>query len=316
MYKSHTWLEAALIMCVCVRARVCVCVRACVCVYSSVQWKWFSGVTGCTWMSCFQWCQRTNFTAPGCVCVSQRKKVPDEWQARQTIPVMFQVSSSMQRKLQQEQEARFISQSLPSLGHDVCFLFFSSNFFLENHCRSTEKTNKPPKNKHGPVLHRGNAKCDGQEAFARCTINDTIDKKKNSSFLRGHRLAVQRKKERTSTCADLFCCFFEIALPLSLSLDGGTHRHSERTCARGWSGDGRTSSSFFSVKVNVLPTTAITQKKLFFRDVSSEIGPWIIDESLSCSSAPIKATHQAIETGGTLMQFEEQCTAKNNFETS
>ena len=39
------------------------------------------------------------------------------------------------------------------------------------------------------------------------------------------------------------------------------------------------------------------------------------DESLSCPSAPIKATHEAIETGGTVIHFEEQCTAKNNFET-
>ena len=29
-----------------------------------------------------------------CVCVSQRKKVPDEWQARQATPAIFQVSSS------------------------------------------------------------------------------------------------------------------------------------------------------------------------------------------------------------------------------
>ena len=124
------------------------------------------------------------------------------------------------------------------------------------------------------VLHRGNAKCDSQEAFARGTIYDTIDEKhtvsgvslwlarqhagrkkisrglriwrnrevrspreifflrpaccwashnetpltvKNSSFLTGHRLAVQRKnKQRTSTWADIFCRFFEFALSLSL----------------------------------------------------------------------------------------------------
>ena len=35
-------------------------------IYSLVQWNWFSGVTGCTWNSCIQWRQRTNFTAPGC----------------------------------------------------------------------------------------------------------------------------------------------------------------------------------------------------------------------------------------------------------
>ena len=34
--------------------------------YSLVQWNWFSDVTGCTWVTCIQWRQRTNFTAPGC----------------------------------------------------------------------------------------------------------------------------------------------------------------------------------------------------------------------------------------------------------
>ena len=34
--------------------------------YSLVQWNWFSNVTGCTWVTCIQCCQRTNFTAPGC----------------------------------------------------------------------------------------------------------------------------------------------------------------------------------------------------------------------------------------------------------
>ena len=34
--------------------------------YSLVQWNWFSDITGCTWVTCIQWRQRTNFTAPGC----------------------------------------------------------------------------------------------------------------------------------------------------------------------------------------------------------------------------------------------------------
>ena len=35
--------------------------------YSLVQWNWLSGVTGCTWISCIQRRQRSNFTAPGCM---------------------------------------------------------------------------------------------------------------------------------------------------------------------------------------------------------------------------------------------------------
>ena len=35
--------------------------------YSLVQRNWLSDVTGCTWVTCIQWRQRTNFTAPGCI---------------------------------------------------------------------------------------------------------------------------------------------------------------------------------------------------------------------------------------------------------
>ena len=44
------------------------CKCACICMYSLVQWNWLSAaaVTGCTWVTCIQWRQRTDFTAPGC----------------------------------------------------------------------------------------------------------------------------------------------------------------------------------------------------------------------------------------------------------
>ena len=32
-----------------------------------MQWNWLSDITGHTWLTCIQWCQRTNFTAPGCI---------------------------------------------------------------------------------------------------------------------------------------------------------------------------------------------------------------------------------------------------------
>ena len=61
------------------------------------------------------------------------------------------------------------------------------------------------------------------------------------------------------------------------------------------------SSSFFSVKVNVLPTKPIAKK--LFRDFSSETR----DESVSCSCASIaiKVTEQAIERG--CDSVEERC---------
>ena len=40
--------------------------KALSCKYRMVQWDWFSEVTGCTWVTCIQWRQRTNFTAIGC----------------------------------------------------------------------------------------------------------------------------------------------------------------------------------------------------------------------------------------------------------
>ena len=40
---------------------------------SLVQWNWFFDVTECTWVSCIQWCQRTNFTAPGCIYKKKKK---------------------------------------------------------------------------------------------------------------------------------------------------------------------------------------------------------------------------------------------------
>ena len=45
--------------------------------YSLVQWNWFSDITGCTWISWVRWCQRTNFTAPGCMqkCTHIRNQV-------------------------------------------------------------------------------------------------------------------------------------------------------------------------------------------------------------------------------------------------
>ena len=52
-----------------------------------------------------------------CVCHNEKKKVPDEWQARQALPAILQVSSSKHnaKKITTRVPARFISRSLPSL---------------------------------------------------------------------------------------------------------------------------------------------------------------------------------------------------------
>ena len=78
----------------------------------------------------------------------------------------------------------------------MTFVFYVSRpIVFENQCGSAEKTNKPPKNKHSrALLHRGNAKCDSQEAFARGTIDDTIDEKQLISNRPRSRSAAKNKK--------------------------------------------------------------------------------------------------------------------------
>ena len=46
--------------------------------YSLVQWTWFSDVSECSWITCIQWRQRTNFTTPGCILIVHKNKV--DWQ--------------------------------------------------------------------------------------------------------------------------------------------------------------------------------------------------------------------------------------------
>ena len=129
---------------------------------------------------------------------------------------------------------------------------------------------------------------------------------------------MQRKKKTKDVylSRSLLPLFRVCSLSLSLQTSEHTHRRSERTCAREWSSDGGTSSSFFSVKVNALKEPTKLSQKNFLRDFSSETCPWIRhDEPLGYSSAPIIATDQAIYRDGAVIHFEERCAAKNNFET-
>ena len=148
----------------------------------------------------------------------------------------------------------------------MTFVFYVSRpTFFENQCGSAEKTNKSSKNKHGTSQR----KCEmWWSRSVRLRYHwSTTPLMKNSSFLTGHRLAVQRKKtNKGRPLEQISSAAFSRLLSLSLSRPwqwARTPTYSEWTCAREWSSDGRTSSSFFSVKVNVLPTTAITQNKLF-----------------------------------------------------
>ena len=185
----------------------------------------------------------------------------------------------------------------------MTFVFYVSRpIVFENQCGSAEK-NKQTTKKINTVLHRGNAKCDSQEAFARGTIDDTIDEKQLISNRPRSRSAAKNKK-RMSIWADIFCRFFEFALPHSPDQWARTHRHSEQTCAREWSSDCRTSSSFFSVKVYVFKVPTKANTKNFFRDFSLETRPWIHhDESRSYSNGPNKSDRPGYRDG-TLIQLK------------
>ena len=163
------------------------------------------------------------------------------------------------------------------------FFMFLVQFFLKINAGARKKQTNHQKINN--VLHRGNAKCDGQEAYARGTIDDIIDEKQLISN-RPPSCSAAKNKQRKATWADLFCCFFELALPLSPDQLARTHRHSERTCAREWSSDGRTSSAFFSVKVNVWPTESYHKQKKTFLGISPR---WHVPEStmMGPSAAPV-----------------------------
>ena len=136
---------------------------------------------------------------------------------------------------------------------------FLVQFFLKINAGARKKQTNHQK--INTVLHRGNANVMGKKRSPE--VPSTTPLTKNSLFLTDHRLAGQLKnKQRKATWADLFCCFFELALPLFPDQwSRRTHRHSERTCAREWSSDGTTSSAFFSVKVNVRPIESYHKPK-------------------------------------------------------
>ena len=58
-----------------------------------MQWTWFSDVTGCTWISCIRWCERTNFPAPSYMLLDLHMKPP-------TIILCSQLTSLRQNILE------------------------------------------------------------------------------------------------------------------------------------------------------------------------------------------------------------------------
>ena len=106
------------------------------------------------------------------------------------------------------------------LGHDVCFLCFSSNFFLKINAGARKKQTNHQK--INTVLHRGNAKCDGQEAFARGTIDGTIDEKQLISNRPTSCSAAKTKQNKGRPLEQIsFAAFSRL---LSLSPDRGSER--------------------------------------------------------------------------------------------
>ena len=197
----------------------------------------------------------------------------------------------------------------------MTFVFYVSRpIYFENQCGSAEKTNKPPKNTHGTSQRKCEMWCIWSCKKRSPEVPSTTPLTKQLISNRPPSCSAAKNKQRKATWADLFCRFFELAIPVSPDQWARTPRHSERTCVREWSSDGRTSSSFFSVKVNVWPTESYHKPKKTFLGISPRRhvpeSTMMIPQLLQCS----KATDRAIETGGTVIHFEDRCTAKNNFD--
>ena len=151
--------------------------------------------------------------------------MPDEWQARQTIPAIFQVCSSMHNEKKITTRARGpFHQSITAILRACRFFFvcFSSSSFL--------KINAGPRKKQinhqkiNTALHRGNVKCDGQEAFARGTINDTIDEKQLISNRPPSCSAAKKQTNKGRPLEQISPAAFLRLHSLSLSPDSGTQR--------------------------------------------------------------------------------------------
>ena len=100
-------------------------------------------------------------------------------------------------------------------------LYVSRPIFFENQCGSAEKK-QTNHQKINTVLHRGNAKCDGQEAFARGTLDGTIDEKQLISNRPPSCSAAKTKQNKGRPLEQIsFAAFSRL---LSLSPDRGSER--------------------------------------------------------------------------------------------
>ena len=78
----------------------------------------------------------------------------------------------------------------------MTFVFYVSRpFFLKINAGARKKQTNHQK--INTVLHRGNAKCDGQEAFARGTIDGTMDEKQLISNRPPSCSAAKKNKKQT-----------------------------------------------------------------------------------------------------------------------
>ena len=180
----------------------------------------------------------------------------------------------------------------------MTFVFYVSRLIVfENQINAGAWKKQTNNQKINTALDRGNAKCDGQEAFAIGIINDTIDEKQSISN-RPPSCSAAKKNNKGRPLEQISSATFSSLLSLSLQtseraltdIANERAQESDRAMVGPPAHSGRTSSSFFSVKVNALPTKLSHTKKLF-RDFSPETCPRVHhDESLSCSSAPKKAT--------------------------
>ena len=152
------------------------------------------------------------------------------------------------------------------------------------------------------VLHRGNAKCDSQEAFARGTIDDTIDEKQLISNRPPSRSAEKNKKG--CPLEQIFSAAFSSLLFLSLQISerAPTDIVNKRAQESDRAIVGHPSPSSLSRSTFSKCPQKLTQN--FFMDFSLETCPWTHhEESRSYSSGPNKSDRPGYRDG-TLIQLK------------
>ena len=136
----------------------------------------------------------------------------------------------------------------------MTFVFYVSRpYFSENQCGSAQKTNKPLKNKHGTSKRKQTkvwwSRSVHHSYHRHYWWNQAISLPIGPPVCS----AAKENRQRLSSCRFLRLLSVSLSLSPSPCQWARAHRHSERTCAREWSSDSRTSSSIIFCRDKSFP---------------------------------------------------------------